>query len=174
MTGPRFGIRVYKEYFNFASSHFLIFPDGTREELHGHNYQVRVAVRGAMGPGDVVLDFCQLKPIVRRFCAALDHRTLLPLRNDRVSIEEDGDHLEVRFRRVDGGADRFVFPRGDCVLLPIANTSTERLAEHLAGQVIEAIGREVADARLTRFELEVEESSGQCGQYVVDLTPAAG
>ena len=31
----RFGVRVYKQYFNFASSHFLIFADGTREALHG-------------------------------------------------------------------------------------------------------------------------------------------
>lgn len=176
MTAPRFGVRVYKEYFNFASSHFLVFPDGAREELHGHNYQVRVAVSGDMGPGDVVLDFCQLKPIVRRFCNALDHRTLLPMHNERVTVRDaDEHHLDVRFRRRDGGEDRFIFPRRDCVVLPISNTSTERLAEHLAGQIIEAIGREVTDARLGRFEIEVEESRGQCGQYVADLTrPADG
>ncbi|MBX3470651.1 MAG: 6-carboxytetrahydropterin synthase [Planctomycetes bacterium] len=165
----RFGVRVYKEYFNFASSHFLVFPDGAREELHGHNYQVRVAVAGALGPGDVVLDFCQLKPIVRRLCAALDHRMLLPLHNDRIALEEDGDHLAVAFRRTDGGSDRFLFPRRDCVLLPIPNTSTERLAEHLGGQLVEALRQEAPGATLTRLEVEVEESRGQCGQYVVDL-----
>lgn len=172
MTAPRFGVRVYKEYFNFASSHFLVFPDGAREELHGHNYQVRVAVSGDVGPGDVVLDFCQLKPIVRRFCASLDHRTLLPMHNDKVQViepDDDPEHLEVRFRRNDGGVDRFVFPRRDCVVLPISNTSTERIAEHLAGQIIEVIRREAKDARLSRFEIEVEESRGQCGQFVVDL-----
>ncbi len=37
-----YAIRVYKQYFNFGSAHFLIFADGSREELHGHNYQVQV------------------------------------------------------------------------------------------------------------------------------------
>lgn len=165
-----FGVRVYKEYFNFASSHFLVFPDGAREELHGHNYQVRVGVWGAVGPGDVVIDFCQLKPIVRRACDALDHRMLLPLQNDRVALEDDGDHLRVAFRRNDGGTDRFIFPRRDVILLPITNTSTERLAEHLGHQVLETLGEKAREARLTRFEIEVEESPGQCGVYAVDLT----
>jgi 6-pyruvoyltetrahydropterin/6-carboxytetrahydropterin synthase len=164
-----FGVRVYKEYFNFASSHFLVFPDGAREELHGHNYEVRVGVTGALGAGDVVLDFCQLKPIVRRFCTALDHRTLLPRDNPLVKLEEDGDHLRVAFRRKDGGTDRFLFPRRDVIVLPITNTSTERLAEYLARQVVDAIAVEAKDARLTRFEIEVEESRGQCGVYCMDL-----
>lgn len=164
-----FGVRVYKEYFNFASSHFLVFPDGGREELHGHNYQVRVAVNGALSPGDVVVDFCKLKPIVRRFCDALDHRTLLPLHNDRLTLEEDGDHLHVRFRRVDGGVDRFLFPRRDVILLPIPNTSTERLAERLAADILPAVRSAAPDAKLTRFEIEVEESAGQCGTFVVEL-----
>lgn len=174
MSGESFGVRVYKEYFNFAASHFLIFADGAREELHGHNYQVRVAVSGELGAGDLVLDFCQLKPIVRRFCKELDHRTLLPAHNERVHLtdDEDGQHLQVGFRRVDGGIDRFLFPRRDVVVLPIRNTSTERLAEHLAGQVLAAIAVENPEARLSRFEIEVEESSGQCGQYAVDLPPA--
>ena len=164
-----FGVRVYKEYFNFASSHFLVFADGGREELHGHNYQVRVGLTGAVGAGDMVLDFCQLKPIVRRFCAALDHRTLLPARNPRVKLEDDGDGVRVSFTRNDGGVDRFLFPRRDIIVLPITNTSTERLAEYLGHQVLEAISVEFKEARLTRFEIEVEESRGQCGQYAVDL-----
>ncbi|MGH7811766.1 MAG: 6-carboxytetrahydropterin synthase, partial [Candidatus Binatia bacterium] len=37
-----FSIEVAKDYFNFASAHFLIFANGRREPLHGHNYQVSV------------------------------------------------------------------------------------------------------------------------------------
>jgi 6-pyruvoyltetrahydropterin/6-carboxytetrahydropterin synthase len=170
--GATFGVRVYKEYFNFASSHFLVFPDGGREELHGHNYQVRVGLSGAVGPGDMVVDFCLLKPIVRRFCDALDHRMLLPERCERLAIDDRDEHLDVRFRRNDGGEDRFLFPRRDCVLLPITNTSTERLAEHVAAQVVSAVRAEAPAAVLRRIEVEVEESRGQCGVYVLDLGEA--
>lgn len=162
----RFGVRVYKQYFNFAASHFLIFSDGGREELHGHNYHVRVSITGQVGPGDMVLDFCRLKPVVRRHCDALDHRTLLPLRNERLSIEETEDeHLEVRFSRGQGGVDRFLFPTRDTLRLPVANTSTERLAEYLAGQILSEVKRDFsADLeRLESFEIEVEEAGGQCG-----------
>ena len=162
----RFGVRVYKQYFNFAASHFLIFTDGAREELHGHNYQVRVSVSGQVGPGDMVLDFCRLKPVVRRHCDSLDHRTLLPLENERLTIEESDDgHLEVRFARGDGGTDRFVFPVRDTLRLPIANTSTERLAELLAGRILSDVRRDFKEdlERLESFEFEVEEVGGQCG-----------
>ena len=162
----RFGVRVYKQYFNFAASHFLIFQDGAREELHGHNYHVRVSLSGDVGPGDMVLDFCRLKPVVRRHCDALDHRTLLPLHNERLEIQESADdHLDVRFRRMDGGTDRFVFPTRDTLRLPLPNTSTERLAEYLAHNILRDVRREFsADSeRLSSFEIEVEEAGGQCG-----------
>ena len=73
-----YAIRVYKEYFNFAACHFLIFADGTREPLHGHNYQVQVKVDGDVVEGDIVIDFIPFKPMVKRFCDEIDHLTLLP------------------------------------------------------------------------------------------------
>ena len=42
----RYGIYVDKQYFNFNAAHFLIFADGTREELHGHNSTSKSASRG--------------------------------------------------------------------------------------------------------------------------------
>lgn len=165
MSEGGFGVRVYKEYFNFAASHFLIFADGTREELHGHNYRVRVRIDGAIGEGDMVLDFCRLKPIVRQACQELDHRTLLPAQNPRLALRPDGDHIEAVYARPDGGQDRFLFPRNDVLVLPIPNTSTERLAELLAAQVLDRVRVETPGAKLTRFEVEVEESPGQCGMY---------
>jgi 6-pyruvoyltetrahydropterin/6-carboxytetrahydropterin synthase len=52
-----FSIEVAKDYFNFASAHFLIFSNGQREPLHGHNYQVSVVMEGELDPAGVVLDF---------------------------------------------------------------------------------------------------------------------
>ncbi|MGE0709434.1 MAG: 6-pyruvoyl tetrahydropterin synthase family protein [Planctomycetota bacterium] len=158
----RFGVRVYKEYFNFAAAHFLLFPDGGRERLHGHNYQVRVELEGELGPGEMVLDFCQLKPIVRRHCDALDHRLLLALEHPGLEVRPDEHEVEARFRRPDGRIERFVFPRDDVLLLPLRNTSTERLAELLAGRILADL--DPADrARLRGFGVEVEEAAGQCG-----------
>jgi 6-pyruvoyltetrahydropterin/6-carboxytetrahydropterin synthase len=164
-VSERFGVRVYKQYFNFASAHFLIFADGTREELHGHNYQVRVTVQGALDAGDVVLDFTKLKPLVKKTCDELDHRVILPLSHPLLRVTEADGSIEALFK----GEDRFVLPRRDVVLLPIKNTSTERLAEYIAHEVMKKIAGTAKGASLTRLEVEVEESGGQCGVFGLDL-----
>src|SRR5215813_10541614 len=87
----RFTIEVEKDYFNFASAHFLVFANGTREALHGHNYQVSVALEGELDRAGVVLDFITFKPLVKKICDELDHRTL---------IQKDCPALRVR-----GGGD---------------------------------------------------------------------
>ena len=71
-----------------------------------------------------------------------------------------GYHAEVH---VDG-AERYGFPAHDCVLLPIANTTAELLAQHLAHRVRDELARSGA-VRLHALELEVEENFGQAARY---------
>jgi 6-pyruvoyltetrahydropterin/6-carboxytetrahydropterin synthase len=161
----RYAIRVYKQYFNFGSAHFLIFADGSRETLHGHNYQVRVKVEGALTKGDLVVDFIPFKPLVKRLCDALDHVTLLPRDNPHLEVVEHADRVEARHR--DGSF--FSFPRKDVLVLPLPNTSTEMLARHLAHGILAALPGVCPDAKLRALEVQVEESGGQSGICRVDL-----
>ena len=57
-------IKVHKDYLKFSAAHFLIFPDGTAERLHGHNYKVYVEVRSALDKFGLVLNFKDIKPAV--------------------------------------------------------------------------------------------------------------
>ena len=160
----RFGIRVNKESFNFASGHFLIFADGTREELHGHNYRVSVEVEGELDPSHIVLDFRTFKPIVKRLCDAFDHRVLLPAENPLLKIESRDGNWMVVF-----GGETMSFPLRDAVSLPVANISAELLARHLWGQIKEEILRCFPQAHLTRMEVGVEEGPGQMAFYSREL-----
>src|SRR5206468_8749666 len=86
---PRtFSIEVAKDYFNFASAHFLIFANGRREALHGHNYQVSVAMEGELDQSGVILDFITFKPMVKQVCDDLDHRTLIQTKNPIISVHQ--------------------------------------------------------------------------------------
>ena len=154
-----YAIRVYKEYFNFASSHFLIFADGTREPLHGHNYQVQVQVEGAIVEGDLVIDFIPFKPLVRQLCDDIDHCMLLPESNPHLRIEETDESISVWHR--DGGY--FQFPKEDVRILPVPNTSTEMLARYIGHKLVDGIRAEVPDAQIKSLEIQVEESRGQSG-----------
>ena len=160
-----FAIRVYKQYFNFASAHFLIFTDGTREPLHGHNYQVQVKVEGALDEGHVVIDFIPFKPMVKDLCDSIDHLTILPRDNPYLEIKEHDGYVEAIHR--DGG--RFMFPAEDVRILPLPNTSTEKLAEYIATGIAEAIPTKIPEADVRAVEVQVEESGGQCGICRLDL-----
>jgi 6-pyruvoyltetrahydropterin/6-carboxytetrahydropterin synthase len=154
-----FGVRLYKQSFNFASAHFLIFGDGRREQLHGHNYQVRIEMEGQLGPGDLLADFIEVKPIIRKTCDELDHRVLIPELAPSLTIIESESEIEVK---VSDGA-RFVFPRRDVLLLPLANTSTERLSQLIAKRLLARFKYAIPDTQLSKLRVEVEESGGQCG-----------
>ncbi len=163
----QFGIRVDKQYFNFAAAHFLLFPDGTREELHGHNYQVTVEVTGPLSDGDVVLNFIPFKPIVRKCCDELDHRLLLPRDSHWLRIITTEREVEVWH-----GEDRFVAPLRDVTILPIPNTSAERLSQYLAHQILSRVREQIPDARIDSIRVSVQETPGQSAMVTLtELEP---
>ncbi len=151
-----YGVRVSKEYLNFGAAHFLLFADGSREALHGHNYRVAVTLQGALDQGGVVVDFLVLKPLVKAICERLDHRTLLPGASSAVQIVERDGEVEVRHRR-----QRFVFPSSDALVLPLENISAEHLARYIADHLLRALSEHCSGARLEMIEVEVEETPGQ-------------
>ena len=66
------------------------------------------------------------------------------------------------------GKPRYVFPRVDCALLPIPNTTVEMLAELLTERFRAEIETQGA-AGLTAIEMEVEENFGQSAVYRLSL-----
>jgi 6-pyruvoyltetrahydropterin/6-carboxytetrahydropterin synthase len=156
-----FSIKVYKQYFNFACSHFLIFEDGSREPLHGHNYRVKVKGDSPKLTGDMVFDFLDIKPIVREVCDSLDHKLLLPGENPRLELTEKGSNLELR--TPDGSY--FSFPKQDVLILPLQNTSAERLAIFI-GHEIKSIVKKRFGFQFSQLEIEVEETPGQSAVHV--------
>ncbi|MSP90456.1 MAG: 6-pyruvoyl tetrahydrobiopterin synthase [Myxococcales bacterium] len=162
MTAPteRFGIRLDKQYFNFGSAHFLIFSDGTREELHGHNWQATLELDGALDSGHVVADFIVVKPIFKACCDELDHRTLLPLHNPLLRVETRDDGVHAWF-----GADHWLVPARDVRLLDLANTSSELLARWLCERLLARIAAVLPALRIERVLVTVQESPGQSAVY---------
>ena len=155
-----FSIEVAKDYFNFASAHFLIFSNGKREPLHGHNYQVSVTLEGELDSAGVVLDFITFKPLVKRICDDLDHRTLIQAASPAITVRTRSQEVEVRYRK-----QKIILPRQDVILLPLANTSTELLAEHVADQIRRQVRRKFPAAKIRSLEVGVEEARGQRGFF---------
>jgi 6-pyruvoyltetrahydropterin/6-carboxytetrahydropterin synthase len=162
-----FRVQVSKDYLVFASAHFITFKGHQCETLHGHNYRVGVAVEGAVEAETLfVLDFSVLKQITRKLVDRIDHKVLLPTLNPKLAFREDGDRIAVDYF----GQPTYVFPKRDCALLPIPNSTAEMLAQYLGTQVREEL---VAGGytHLTSLDLEVEENYGQSATYHEALVP---
>jgi len=160
-----FRVSVTKDYLVFASAHFITFAGHRCEGLHGHNYRARVTVEGALNEESwFVFDFVELKRIMKRLCDEIDHLVLLPTKSDRVGVKEEGETVSVS---VDG-KPRYVFPRKDCALLPIPNTTVEMLAQMLTERLHAELSAQGAKG-LTAIEMEVEENFGQSAVYRVAL-----
>jgi 6-pyruvoyltetrahydropterin/6-carboxytetrahydropterin synthase len=90
---------------------------------------------------------------------------LLPLENPRLRVTEEGDAVTVAY----DDQLRYRFPRVDCALLPVPNTTVEMLAELLTARLRTELDRAGAKG-LTAVEMEVEENFGQAATYRIALT----
>jgi 6-pyruvoyltetrahydropterin/6-carboxytetrahydropterin synthase len=160
-----FRVSVTKDYLVFASAHFITFAGHRCEGLHGHNYRASVTVDGALDEESwFVFDFVILKRLMRRLCDEIDHKVLLPLENPKLAVIEEGESVKVAYE----GRPRYVFPKSDCALLPIPNTTVEMLAELLATRLHRELDT-MGTHGLSAIEMEVEENFGQSAIYRVAL-----
>ena len=122
-------VKVEGGNLKFSAAHFITYG-GKCERLHGHNYGVLVEIEGALNEDKLVFDFTILKQLVREICSELNQRFLLPVHNPHLEIRELSDAWEIRFEE-----KRYLFPRADVVALLIDNSTSERLAEYVCGEL---------------------------------------
>lgn len=154
-------IELEKEYFKFSAAHFLIFPDGSAERLHGHNYRVFVEVDATLSEHGLVIDFKEIKPVVRDLLDSLDERFLIPGEHPVLthSVRED-DICEIRY------LDRYyAAPAEDVLVMPMNNTSSENLASWIGREVLRLLTERFGEVKTRELRVAVEETSGQRGVY---------
>lgn len=151
-----FKVRVTKDHLVFCSGHFISYEGDRCERLHGHNYRATVEVEGELDPRSFyVFDFIALKHLTKAIVDELDHRMMLATRNPVIHLKEVGAGVHVRYK------DReWLFPRDDCVLLPIENTTAELLARYIGTRLrADIVAQHQFHPAVLR--VEVEENIGQ-------------
>lgn len=155
-----FRVRIQKERLAFSAAHFITYAGDVCEPLHGHNYHVYAEVRGPLDENQYVIDFIVLRDALQRIVDSLDHRMLLPTGHPTIRVLETpgGESGEVT---VTHGLRRWIFPRQDCVLLPVVNTTAELIARHIAAEMQSVLGKSLAGC--LHLEIGVDECDGQWG-----------
>ena len=123
---PEFHIRIASDEMVFDAAHFITTADGC-ERLHGHSYRVTAEVFGPLDEHQCVVDFLLVRKVLGAIVAELNHRVLLPTRHPGIRVSQREREIEAVC-----GQRRWVFPHDNCLLLPLANTTTELLAQYIA------------------------------------------
>jgi 6-pyruvoyl tetrahydropterin synthase/QueD family protein len=155
-------VKVEGSYLNFSAAHFITYR-GKCEHLHGHNYSVLVEIEGELGEDQLVFDFTILKRRTKEICQQLDHRFLLPLSNSHLKINESATSWEIFF-----GERHYLFPREDVVVLHIANTTAELLAEYICDEIRKTL-RNYPQSHLFSITVGVGEAPMQMAYYSTSL-----
>jgi 6-pyruvoyltetrahydropterin/6-carboxytetrahydropterin synthase len=156
----QYSVRVTKDYLVFSAAHFITFDGNICERLHGHNYQVEAEVEGPLDENHYVIDFIALRDELKSIVDTLDHRMLLPTEHPTIKVETQAQEVTATFAE-----KRWIFPLEDCLLLPIANTTTELLARHIGVELL----RRLADRNIAipqRLRISVDENNGQWGNWL--------
>ena len=158
----RHRITIARDQYKVSCAHMTVFPDGTKERLHGHNYTIAVALEIASVELAAMIPFAGIKACLAELCAAWKEHVLIAARNPHLVILRDDAELELTLC-----GQRYVMPRQDALLLPIDNVSVEALAAHVAALLRERIA--ALSPNVQALEVTVEEVPGQGASCAIEL-----
>lgn len=161
-TGQSYRVQLQKEQLVFSAAHFITFAGDICECLHGHNYALKAEVAGPLDDNQYVVDFIAFRDTLAEISRRLDHHVLLPTLHPLILVAEEDEEVVVKFRR-----KRWVFPKEDCVLLPVGNTTAELIAWWIANHLRTLLKPKVGE-RLHWLEVSVDENHGQWGICRID------
>jgi 6-pyruvoyltetrahydropterin/6-carboxytetrahydropterin synthase len=150
-------VRLDKECHVFSAAHFITFDGDVCERLHGHNYRVTAEVSGPLDENQYVVDFLALRDALRAITAELDHFVMLPTEHPLIKVTADEMEVEARFQD-----RRWVFPRCDVVLLPVANTTAELVARYIGRRLLDDLQARTG-VRPERVQVAIDENNNQWG-----------
>jgi 6-pyruvoyltetrahydropterin/6-carboxytetrahydropterin synthase len=122
---------------------------------------VAVEVTGPLDENQYVIDFIALRDELKKLTDELDHRVLLPTSHPLIQVEANDTEVQAVFTP-DGR--RWLFPRGDCILLPVSNTTAELLANWLGHRLLTALEERLGTTP-SRLQVAVDENHGQWGVW---------
>ncbi len=155
MSDPRFRVRVTKDHLVFSAAHFITFNGNICERLHGHNWRTAVELSGPLDENRYVFDFIALRDALQKIVNELDHRVLLPTQHQQIRVQAEEHEVTATFE-----GRRWVFPREDCVLLPVENTTAEEIAAWIGGRLLDVV-KLASGSKIETIQVEVEENFGQ-------------
>lgn len=150
-------IELFKENLKFSAGHFTIFSSTSRENLHGHNYQLYVAFTTCVNEEGLAFDYRLYKTKLRDLCGRIDETVIIPGLCKYLSVFQEGSHHRIVFN-----GEEMLFLNRDITILPITNATVEELS-HWFIQELTRDAHELASNAIIGIQVKVFSGPGQSG-----------
>ena len=149
-------IEVAKQAYNFSIAHFTIFSATSREDLHGHHFQVECELEAPVGDDGLVFDYAIIKRALKELCDSLDEKTVLPTLSPHLEISTRDGYVSGTF----DGETLLFLPR-DVLVLEVANTTVEEFSRYFLDSIVSHPA--LANRGVREVLVRVSSSPGQHG-----------
>jgi len=156
-----YAVDVTKQQLTFAAAHFITFAGGICERIHGHNYGVSCRVEGELDENQYVVDFIALRDGLAKISQELDHHVILADSHPTIKVQSNETEVVATFEK-----KRWVFPKEDCVLLPVSNTTAELIASYFVDRLIPEM-KDHLHPGIRQLTVRIDENQGQWGECTV-------
>ncbi|MEA2054438.1 MAG: 6-carboxytetrahydropterin synthase [Candidatus Thermoplasmatota archaeon] len=147
----RIKVDGWRSHTTFSSAHLI--PDYEKcGRLHGHSYAIHAVVGGEVNSTGIVIDFGELKNVMKKIAEEIDHKMIIPEKGN-IKISRSEGEVEVIFDK-----KRYIFPEEDCTILPIKSSSAESLAQYILDRIVEEMN---LPDNVNYLEIGIDEGFGQ-------------
>jgi len=157
-------IRIGTQDLKFAAAHMTLFPDGSKEPIHGHTYQINIRIHLKENSLEKMIPFSDVKNTIRKLCENWHHKLLLPALAKELKMVKK-EEKEIEFFLCE---KRYVIPTDEVELISKKNTSTEDLAEEILEQFFKQEIWKKIQTNVNLIELNLDELPNQGAQVICD------
>lgn len=152
-------IELQKESMKFSAGHTTIFSKTDREPLHGHTYNVYLALTTEVGENGLMFDYRFYKQRIHQLCRELNQIFLMPMHSPYMTYREEGEYYYFLFN-----GKEMPFLKEDVKLLPVRNITVEELSKWMVDALAED-KEELEKNKITNVTVKVFSAPGQSGSY---------
>lgn len=151
-------IELQKETMHFSSGHFTIFSATERENLHGHNYQVSIALHTFVDEKlGLSFDYRFYKNHMRSLCQKLNQTFLMPGKSPYLAWEEKDGYIWFTFND-----QKIPFLPNDVTIIPVTNITVEELSRWFIDSLLEN-KQQLKEHQVFKMVVKVFSGQGQSG-----------
>jgi 6-pyruvoyltetrahydropterin/6-carboxytetrahydropterin synthase len=161
----QYEVRIRKEALKFAASHMTVFPDGTKEALHGHQYQPTLSLFSGETGFESMIAFSTIKESMKKIAKLWDEKVLIATGNPFFEILRN-TREEIEFTLC---GKRYVLPADEVVLLKVDNITCERLARAYFEFLVSDLEEVLKKGKISSMCVFIEESPGQGAAFRHEL-----